>query len=34
VVIATHNPEVAQSCQRIVRIRDGRVESVEVVENA
>jgi putative ABC transport system ATP-binding protein len=34
VVIVTHNPEVAQSCQRIVRIRDGRVESVEVVENA
>ncbi len=34
IVIVTHNPEVAHSCQRIVRIRDGRVESVEDVGNA
>jgi len=34
IVIVTHNPEVANSCQRIVRIRDGKVESIEVVGNA
>jgi len=34
IVIVTHNPEVAHSCQRIVGIRDGRVESVEDVGNA
>ncbi|MEM3807779.1 MAG: ABC transporter ATP-binding protein [Nitrososphaerota archaeon] len=34
IVIVTHNPEVANNCQKIVRIRDGRVESIEVVSNA
>lgn len=32
-VIVTHNPEVAEKCDRIVRLRDGRVES-EVVLRA
>ncbi|GBC70533.1 putative ABC transporter ATP-binding protein YknY [Candidatus Calditenuaceae archaeon HR02] len=33
VVIVTHNPEVAEKCDRLVRLRDGRVES-EVVLHA
>lgn len=33
VVIVTHNPEVAEKCDRIVRLRDGVVES-EVILNA
>jgi putative ABC transport system ATP-binding protein len=32
-VIVTHNPEVAEKCDRIVRLRDGRVES-EVILRA
>jgi putative ABC transport system ATP-binding protein len=27
VVIVTHEPEIAEQCQRIVRLRDGRVMS-------
>lgn len=30
-VIVTHNPEVAERCDRIVRLRDGRVESEVMV---
>ncbi|MEM0481715.1 MAG: ABC transporter ATP-binding protein [Nitrososphaerota archaeon] len=32
-IIVTHNPEVAEKCDRIVRLRDGRIES-EVVLHA
>jgi putative ABC transport system ATP-binding protein len=28
-VLATHDPKVAEACQRLVRMRDGRVESDE-----
>jgi putative ABC transport system ATP-binding protein len=27
VIIVTHEPEIAEQCQRIVRLRDGRVMS-------
>ncbi len=33
IVIVTHNPEIAEKCDRIVRLRDGRVES-EVILHA
>ena len=29
IVIVTHEPDVAERCKRIVRIRDGQVESDE-----
>lgn len=34
IIIVTHNVEVANAADRIIKIRDGRVESVEVVANA
>ena len=35
VVMVTHEPEIAEQCQRVVRLRDGRIMSDETrVENA
>jgi putative ABC transport system ATP-binding protein len=35
VVMVTHEPEIAEQCQRIVRLRDGRVMSdTRVAERA
>ena len=34
IVIVTHNPEVANSCQRVIKIRDGVVESEVIIGNA
>jgi putative ABC transport system ATP-binding protein len=31
IVIVTHEPDIAQRCRRIVRLRDGQVESDEVL---
>jgi putative ABC transport system ATP-binding protein len=31
VVIVTHEPEIAEQCQRVVRLRDGRVMSDTLV---
>ncbi|MEN6612289.1 MAG: ABC transporter ATP-binding protein [Armatimonadota bacterium] len=33
VVIVTHEPDIAQHCKRILRFRDGLLESDEIVEN-
>ncbi|MDI9638949.1 ABC transporter ATP-binding protein [Kamptonema cortianum] len=33
VIIVTHEDEIARHCQRIIRFRDGRIESDERVEN-
>jgi len=33
IVIVTHEPDIAQRCRRIVRLRDGRVESDEMMAN-
>lgn len=33
VVIATHNEQISKMCDMVVRLRDGRVESVNSVEN-
>jgi putative ABC transport system ATP-binding protein len=33
VVVVTHEEEIARHCQRVIRFRDGRVESDERVEN-
>ena len=30
IVVVTHDPEVAERCGRIIRIRDGRIEGAEV----
>ena len=32
VVIVTHEPEIAKWCTRVVRLRDGLIESDESVE--
>ena len=29
IVVVTHEPDVAEKCERVVKIRDGRVESDE-----
>jgi putative ABC transport system ATP-binding protein len=34
VVMVTHEPEIAEQCQRIVRLRDGRVSDTRVAERA
>ena len=33
VIIVTHEPDIAQHCKRILRFRDGLLESDELVEN-
>jgi putative ABC transport system ATP-binding protein len=33
VIIVTHEPDIARHCKRILRFRDGLLESDEVVEN-
>ncbi len=33
IVVVTHESDIAQRCQRIVRLRDGRVESDEMMTN-
>lgn len=33
VIIVTHEPEIAQHCKRILRFRDGLLESDEIVQN-
>ncbi|MDR3543012.1 MAG: ABC transporter ATP-binding protein [Desulfosporosinus sp.] len=33
IIIVTHEPDIAEFTQRIVRFRDGRIEGDEVVEN-
>ena len=34
IVLVTHNPEVAQQCGRVVRMRDGRIETVAAPQPA
>jgi putative ABC transport system ATP-binding protein len=33
VILVTHEPDIAEHCHRIVRLRDGRVETDEINEN-
>jgi len=33
IVIVTHEPDIAQRCRRIVRLRDGQVESDDVIRH-
>ena len=33
ILMVTHEEDVAEHCERIVRVRDGKVEAVQMVEN-
>ena len=33
IIVVTHEPDIAEHCHRIVRLRDGLVETDEINEN-
>jgi putative ABC transport system ATP-binding protein len=32
IVMVTHNPDITRNCDRVIHIRDGRVEKIEVLK--